>query len=277
MIPFNFEYYKPDTIEEAVKLFLQLEKENKKPRYYGGGTEIISMARAYNIHTEAVIDIKGIPECNVQELRGNKLIIGAAVTLTQITELNLFPYLGLAVQRIADHTIQHKITLGGNIAGTIIYKEATLPLLTCNAEVVIAGAEGNRQLLLRDILEEKNKLCNGEFIVAVIIDSHFLNLPYAHAKRTKSDKIDYPLVTISAIKDNDKINIAFSGLYNSPFRSPLVEEYLNNPLMDNNEKINNIIEALPSPLLNDLSGSAEFRKFMLQTMLIEVFDRLGGE
>lgn len=276
MIPFDFEYYKPDTIEEAIKLYLDLNAKGKKPLYYGGGTEIISMARAYNVYTEAVIDIKGIAECNVQELKNNKLIIGAAVTLTQIAEANLFPLLALTVQRIADHTVQDKITLGGNIAGTIIYREAVLPLLVSNSEVVIATPNGIKQVLLKDVFDKRIKLNSGEFIVSITIDNHFLSLPYCHVKRTKSDKIDYPLITLAALKDNDGINIAFSGLCNYPFRSVLIENYLNDPNLKNKIKINNAIDNLPGSILTDLTGSADFRKFMLQRMLLEVLKKLEG-
>ncbi len=276
MIPFDFEYYKPETVEEAVQLYIELNSKGKKPLYYGGGTEIISMARAYNVYTEAVIDIKGIPECNVQELRDNKLIIGSSVTLTQIAEANLFPLLGLTVQRIADHTIQDKITLGGNIAGTIIYREAVLPLLISNSEVVIANSSGIKQILLSDIFDKRIQLSDGEFIVSVLIDSRFLSLPYLHVKRTKSDKIDYPLITLTALKDNNRINIAFSGVCDYPFRSSLIEDYLNDDSLQNNMRINNIIDNIPDLILSDLAGSADFRKFMLQKMLIEVLEKLEG-
>jgi CO/xanthine dehydrogenase FAD-binding subunit len=274
MIPFDFEYYKPETVEEAAQIYSDLNSEGKKPLYYGGGTEIISMARAFNVYTEAVIDIKGIPECNVQELKDNKLIIGSAVTLTQIAEANLFPVLGLTVQRIADHTIQDKITLGGNIAGTIIYREAVLPLLISNSEVVIANLNGLKQVSIMDIFEKRIKLNSGDFIVNVAIDSHFLSLPYVHSKKTKSDKIDYPLITLAALKDNNRVNVAFSGVCSYPFRSFLIENYLNDTNILHNVRVNNIINNIPDLVLNDLAGSAEFRKFVLQKMLLEVLSKL---
>lgn len=277
MIPFDFEYYKPETMEEAVQVYAELSSKGKKPLYYGGGTEIISMSRAHNVYTEAVIDIKGISECNVQELRDNKLIIGSAVTLTQIAEANLFPLLGLTVQRIADHTIQDKITLGGNIAGTIIYREAVLPLLISNSEVVIANSNGKKQILLKDIFDKRIELKDGELIVNVIVDGRFLSAPYLHAKRTKSDKIDYPLITVAALKDNNRINIAFSGVCSYPFRSSTIEDYLNEYSLQNNIRINNAIDNITEPILSDLSGSGDFRKFMLQRMLVEVLEKLGGE
>lgn len=276
MIPFDFEYYKPESVEEAAELYFELKSKNKKPMYYGGGTEIISMARAFNVYTEAVIDIKGIPECRVQELRNKKLTIGAAVTLTEIAEANIFPLLALTVQRIADHTVQDKITLGGNLAGTIIYRESVLPLLVSNSEVVIANSSGRRQVQLIDIFDKRINLNDEEFIVSILIDSKFLSLPYLHAKRTKSDKIDYPLITLAALKDENKINIAFSGVCSYPFRAQLMEDYLNNISIQKNTRINNVIDNIPDAILSDLAGSAEYRKFMLQRMLIEVLEKLEG-
>jgi len=129
VIAHDFEYYKPEFLEEALEIYRVLESEGKKPVYYGGGTEIITMARVNNFFTKAVIDIKGIPECRKMEFEGDQLVIGAGVTLTDIGESGLFPMLGAAGGRIADHSVQGKITLGGNIAGTIIYHEAILPLL----------------------------------------------------------------------------------------------------------------------------------------------------
>jgi CO/xanthine dehydrogenase FAD-binding subunit len=76
MIPFEFEYYKPDTVEEAVQKFKELDSQGKEPLYYSGGSEIISMARVSSIHPGAVIDLKGIPDCKVLEFQGEFLVIG---------------------------------------------------------------------------------------------------------------------------------------------------------------------------------------------------------
>lgn len=273
MIPFDFEYYKPETVEEAVLIYAELNSKGKKPLYYGGGTEIISMSRAYNVNTGAVIDIKGIAECNALELKEGKLTIGCAVTLTKIAEANLFPSLSLAVKRIADHTVQDKITLGGNIAGTIIYRESVLPLLASDSKIVIASSSGRKEALFKDIFDKRIRLSVGELIVSVIVDERFLTLPYLHVKRTKKDKIDYPLITIVALKDEDKINIAFSGVCDYPFRSPLIEDYLNDNNISSDIRINNAINNIPGEILSDLVGSNDFRKFMLRKMLLEILEK----
>lgn len=274
MIPFDFEYYKPTSYEEAVNLYENLTSHGKQPIYYAGGTEIISMARAGNVFTGAVIDIKGIPECNVHGIQNNTLVIGSGITLTSISELNLFPLLSLAVKRIADHTIQGKITLGGNLCGTIIYREAILPLLICDAKIVLATSAGKVEKPLLDIFNKRIHLNNGEFILQIIIDKEFLSLPSSHAKRTKNEKIDYPLITLAALKKGDKIHIAFSGLCKYPFRSSIVEDYLNDTSLSRDKKISNILNNFPHKILADHTGSAEYKKFMLGNMLNDVLDNL---
>ena len=273
MIPFDFEYYKPETIEEATSIYADLNSKGKKPVYYGGGTEIISMARAFNRYTEAVIDIKGILACNVINVKNNILTIGSAVTLTKIAEENLFPVLSLAVKRIADHTVQDKITLGGNIAGTIIYRESVLPLLIADSKIVIAGPSGIKDVSFKDIFDKRIRLNEGELIVNVTVNERFLSLPYLHVKRTKSDKIDYPLITIAALKDDERLNIAFSGVCDYPFRSSLIEDYLNDTSIHANARINKAIDNIPGEILSDLIGSSDFRKFMLQKMLAEILEK----
>ena len=274
MIPFEFEYYKPKTIADTIKLYHDLDTMGKKPLYYGGGTEFISMARMHNVYSEAIIDIKGIPDLNIYEINDDELIIGASVTLTKIAELNLFPLLSLTVQRIADHTIQDKITLGGNIAGTIIYRESVLPLMVANSDIVIAGKDGIKRFPLKDIFNKEPKLHKGDLICQIIVKKEFLNLPSIHVKRTKNEKIDYPLITMVILQKDTKANFAFSGLGEYPFRSSKFEQIINSNKLDKNEKIKNAIYSLDTLISDDLNGSSEFKKFMLHTILYEALEEL---
>lgn len=272
MIAFNFDYYRPSSITEAVDLYKSLCSAEKQVMYYGGGTEFISMARMNNIRADALIDIKDIPECTAYEKNNGKISIGSGVTLTQIVESGIFPILGKSAGRIADHTIQDKITLGGNICGTIIYKEAILPLLLSECKLLIAGVDGCRVVPLNSVFGKKINLSKGEFIAQVIIDEEYADLPYAHVKRTKQDKIDYPLITAAALKKEGSIRIAFSGLFSFPFRSHEVEKELNNPNQPVSSRIENIISMLHSYILEDDLGSREYREFVLTNIIKAIYE-----
>lgn len=278
MIAFDFGYYLPNSAEEAVNLYAEIKTAGKKPLYYGGGTEIISMARVSEITCDAVIDIKNIPACNQVSINNQSLIIGAASTLTKLTSLNIFPLLSKSVGRIADHTIQGKITLGGNICGTIIYKESVLPFLLSDSQAAIQGIDGIRIIPFQDFFNQKPNLSEGEILMQIITDKSYIDMPFIHVKKTKQDKIDYPLLTMAALRNNEgEIRVALSGLCPFPFRSLEMEKMLNKPTLTLEEKVDKAILSIQYPILGDLLGSAEYRKFVLKNTLTNTLKQLGGK
>jgi len=283
-IPFDFEFYQPETLTEAKALWHDLAAEckeplsvngfKKKPLYYAGGTEIISKARVQTLKFDALIDLKKIPECNILGINGDNLIIGSCKTLAKIAESGLFPLLGKTVKRIADHTIQGKITLGGNLFGSIKYREACLPLLITDCTAVIMTEKGPEEVSFRKIFDGKMKLSDGDFLVQIKINKRYLNLPYAHVKKTKIDKIDYPLITMVSHKDGQIIRAAITGYGSEPTILP--ENLLNEPASPD-ERIKSIIKNLDKQVENDLAGSSDYKKFVLGNILEELFAKFSGK
>lgn len=272
MIGFDFDYYRAQTLEEAYNIYFELYNSGKKPVYYGGGTEIISMARADSISFDAVIDIKYIYECNCHGLTENDYVIGSGVTLTQIAEANKFPLLAKTVKRIADHTIQDKITLGGNLAGTIIYREAALPLMLANCDIVLMSKSGFMKVPFMQIFDGCINLKPGEFIVQILINKRYFNLPYVHVKKTKNEKIDYPLITLTAIEDTKSIKAAACGIFTKPMMIPDV--YINDENIGIDEKISKTTDTIYNYIQQDLSGSKEYRVFVLKNVLKQALENL---
>lgn len=274
MIPFDFEYYRPDSLGDAVELYQSLNSRGLSPLYYGGGTEIISMARLNTVKTGAVIDIKAIPECNVLEIKDNQLVTGATVTLSQLMGSMLFPLLAKSGGRVADHTNRDKITLGGNLCGKIIFREALLPFLLAESDVLIAGPYGERKAKIQDIFHQTLQLNPGELVVQIITDADYLSLPHDEVKKTRLDKIDYPLVTIAALKKDRRIRVAVSGLCAFPFRSRQIEAAVNDPNFNLKDRVNNTLRHLPAPVLSDIQASAEYREFVFKNTLLKIVREL---
>jgi len=272
MIPFDFAYYRPESIGEAVCLFRQLAREGKEPVYYGGGSELISMARVGNLTFGSVIDIKNLPECKILDFDSENLYLGAALTLSDITEANYFPLLSKTCGRIADHTMQCKITLGGNLASTIIYREAVLPLLLADARLTVAGQEGLTEYAVSEVFRERLMLPKGDFLVKATINKSFLQAPYCHIKKTKNEKIDYPLITTAGLKKDGLIRLAFSGLASYPFRDMGIEGILNDTGLDFTQRAEKIALALSGILLTDLCGSAAYRNYVLKNTLVNILE-----
>ncbi len=272
MIPIDFTYCRPDTLEEAAQTHAQLLKDGQSPVYYGGGSEIITMSRSGSISPGAVIDIKRILECNVMEIDKEYLAIGAANSLYRIKESKLFEPLGTTCGRIADHTNQCRITLGGNLCGTIQYRECSLALMLCDMKLLLFGPGGMRTVAMEDVFDGRMRLEESEFIVQARIPASVLQTKYFHVKKTAQEKLDYPLLSILALVQDDRLRIAISGICTFPFHSTQIDEVLNNRADPIADRIQAIPPFLPGEIKTDSEASANYRLFVLKRTLSNLLE-----
>ncbi|PLT33510.1 xanthine dehydrogenase family protein subunit M [Bacillus sp. V5-8f] len=270
MIPFDFDYYRPNTLQEAVTLYHSLDEQRKRPMYFSGGTEILTLGRINIDYTEAVIDIKAIKECNTLEIIGDQLVLGAATSLSRIDDANPFPLLTQTAKEVADRTARNKITLGGNICGRIFYREAVLPFLLADSQVVIAGLAGHKLKPINEVFQQQLQLGKGELLVQVITERIYIQAPYTHIKRRRQWETGYPLITVASLRAKGQIRVAISGLCPFPFRSPAVESALNRTDLAPEDRVDIAMQKLPQPLLNDTEGSPDFRLFLLRNTLMDI-------
>lgn len=271
MIPFEFEYFRPGTADEAVRLYQELQQSGLAPVYYGGGSELLTMARVGNRRFGAVIDIKAIPECAAAEEEGENVYFGSAASLGLLERSGLFPLLGRTASRISDHTMQQRITLGGNLAGTIRYKEAALPLLLADAVVTVYTTAGAQSASIHQIFSGRLDLPPGALLVGCRVAKEYARARHGHVKKTKSDKIDYPVATVCALETDGYLRFAASGVLENPFRDLSLEEILNDARTVPRLRADKIVDALRPNVVNDVYSSAEYRLFTFKRALMEIF------
>ena len=276
MLPFDFDYYKPATLKEAADLHHYLDQQGKQPMFFSGGTELITLGRIDLAYTEAVIDIKDIPECNAMQESGEHLLLGSTLSLTKIEEANLFPLLTKTASQVADHTARGKISLGGNICARIFYREAVLPFLLSDSQVLIVGPEGKKMVPINEIFLEKLQLKKGEFLVQIATETRFIKAPFFSFKRRQQWDTGYPLITVAALKIGQEVRVAISGFCPFPFRSKELEASLNKRDLPVVSRIDEGLSKLPKPILDDVEGSAKYRLFVLRNLLMDVLAVLDG-
>ena len=277
MIPFNFEYFKPKNFQEAFEQYFIYKNQDKKPFYISGGTELITLGRLNIVHTNGVIDLKGIPDYSFMFFHEQYLYIGGGTPLTIIEDANLFPLLSQTVSEIADRTARNKITIAGNICAQIFYREAVLPLLISDCHIGIAGAEGIIYHPINNIFNKEIQLHEGQYVFSILIGKTYTTLPFVSIKRRRQGDNGYPLVTVAAIKKDQDIRLSISGLCSFPFRSHEMEKELNTKTLPVEERVNKALEFIPGAVLNDVEGSAEYRIFVLKNTLIDIIKELEGD
>ena len=275
MLPFEFDYYKPDSLQEAVELFQKLSQQGRQPMFFSGGTELITLGRINLVSADIVIDIKNIKELRVIREYEDRLVLGSSLSLTEVEEAKFFPLLVKTASEVADHTAREKITLGGNICARIFYRETVLPFLLADSLAVIAGPEGLKNIPINEIFHHHLQLETGEFLVQLETNRIMYEAPFVSIKRRQQWKTGYPLVTIAGLAADGEVRVAISGLCPYPFRSRDMETALNNQQYSFDERIGRAIKMLPGPILDDVEGSADYRLFVLKNLLSDVMTTLG--
>ncbi len=276
MIPFDFQYYAPESIEEAVDLYTTLDQEDRNPLYYGGGTEIISFGRQSKISTGAVIDLKNIPESVAWQPGKDTLKVGAALSLSFLTEQEQFPLLAGVARPVADRTVRNRLTLGGNICGRLPYREALLPFLLGDARAVLAGPEGSRTVELMQLFNKRMLLEKGEFLVQLLVPNAALQAAWWHKRREKHGPVDYPLVHLALMRLNGLLTAAVSGLCAFPFREAALEDLLNDSSLTNSEKVEKSLSLLPGKVRDDDLASAAYRERLWRIDLEQALEEMEG-
>jgi len=270
-------YFKPKTISDAVELFQTLTSQGKHPMYYSGGTELLTLGRLNRVYTDAVIDLKGIQDCHLYEFRNDELIIGSTVGLYRFEKNVLFPLLTQTSKEVADYTARNKITIGGNICGQIFYREAVLPFLLSDSQIVVAGPAGIRKISINSAFNKQLHLEKGELLVQLITKKEYVRLPFLSIKKRNQWETGYPLITVASLKKDGYIRFAISGLCPYPFRSMTMEDILNEQSLSEQERVSKAVEYAPKPILDDIEGSKGYRIFVLKNILSHILSQLGSD
>ena len=133
------QYHVPQTLEEAFDL-IQTNKGSYK--VLAGATDLLPWARegrGGDVNFESVIDISKITDMSEWQLQGDRISLGANVTMQQLLEdpflRKHIPVMAKSAVWFADDQIREQATLGGNLVNASPAADATPPMLAMNAEL----------------------------------------------------------------------------------------------------------------------------------------------
>jgi aerobic carbon-monoxide dehydrogenase medium subunit len=146
MIPGEFDYHAPKTVDEAVALLTKHEDA----KILAGGQSLIPAMRFRLANPAVLIDINGIQGLEYIKDLKNHLAIGAMTRESALEESDVihrnFPMLFDAARVIADPLVRNRATVGGNIAHADPANDHPAVMLAYNATVIAQGPNGTRQI-----------------------------------------------------------------------------------------------------------------------------------
>lgn len=156
MLPLPFEFERPSTIVDAVRS----AGDSGDGMFYSGGTELLLAMKMRVIHTDRLIDIKGIPGLDRIALNdANDIEIGARCTHKKISSDPVIrehvPALSWLCANVANIRVRNVGTIGGNLCFGEPHADPPTMLAALDARLVLNGPGGTRIVRADDFIRSE--------------------------------------------------------------------------------------------------------------------------
>jgi len=230
MIPQEFEYAAPQTIDEVLSLLAN----GAKP--LAGGMSLIPMMKLRLATPEHLADLGRVKDLAYIKEEAGSLRIGAATTHYAVESSSLIrskcPLLAETASQIGDVQVRNRGTIGGSVAHADPAADYPAALQALDAKLVIRGASGERTVAIDEFLVDTftTSLEPGEIIREVIVpvESNGAGVCYQKVAQ-KASGFAMVGIAVRIKRDGDKLSmvrIGATGLSNRAYRATHAEKAL---------------------------------------------------
>src|SRR5215213_1551180 len=151
MIPTEFDYKVPATLDEAISL---LASDLDGAKILAGGHSLIPAMKLRLSQPQLLVDIGRIKSLAYIREEGDQILIGATTTHYQLESSDLVklicPLLPECAKSIGDVQVRNKGTIGGSIAHSDPAGDWPAAVLALGADLVLVGPSGERTVKAED-------------------------------------------------------------------------------------------------------------------------------
>lgn len=272
------EFLRPGTLADVLRLL----RERPDAVVVAGSTDWGVEVNIRSRRAHCVIAVDRLPELRELRVESDHVEIGAALTLTEIERRldGRVPLLAELFPQFASRLIRNGATLGGNLGTGSPIGDSPPALLALEASVVLADADGEREVPLADYFTGYRQSVRrpDELIRAVRFPLPLSQVVGFHkiAKRRFDDISSVAVAFALDIEDGlvRKARIGLGGVAATPIRSLATEAALQGKpwVAETVEAAARVLRAEGTPM-NDHRASALYRSAMLGQSLLKLYAR----
>jgi carbon-monoxide dehydrogenase medium subunit len=286
LIPKEFEYYAPESLNEALSLLATMGAQAK---ILAGGQSLIPLMKYRLVETPTIIDVNRIRDLSsINEDTNGGLAIGALTRHVTLENSSLIkakcPVLAQAASLIGDAHIRNRGTIGGSVAHMDPAADylAVLAALDCNIEV--AGTGGTRNVSWKDFFlgMYRTALQPTEMVTRITIPREKISKKGAYLKVARSSG-DFSIAGVASVIDisSDGVcaqaSIGVGALEDKPGRSAKAENTLVGKPLDL-DSIRRAADVAGSEFrgFTDMHATAEYRRSLVRVLTRRTLERAAG-
>jgi aerobic carbon-monoxide dehydrogenase medium subunit len=280
VIPAEFDYTAPETLEDAIKA---LSEGGEDAKLLAGGHSLLPLMKLRLATPALLVDLRKVPGLHGIQRENGNWRIGA---LTPHAELEHTPDLGvvsLAAGTIADPQVRNRGTIGGSLAHGDPASDLPAVMLICEASVTLQGAGGQQRTvnaadLFQDYLETAVEPTE---VLTEIRMPAYDGWGFGYQKFNRRSE-DWAMVAVSVLvrKNGDTVEDVRVGLTNmasKPLRAHAVEEALRGqPASAESiaQAAEHAAEGTDPPA--DLNASSDYKRHLARVMCRRALETAAG-
>ena len=284
MIPGPFEYHRPATVADAIKLLSTLGED---ARPLAGGHSLVPMMKLRLATPEHLVDLHGIDGLKGIRRDGDRVVIGAITTqhaLLGSEEIaKSLPILHETALLIADPQVRYRGTIGGNVANGDPGNDMPALMLTLGASYRLEGPAGGRDIPASEFYQGAyfTALEPGEILTSISVPAAAAGHGYAYEK-LKRKVGDYATAAAAVVLTmaGGKVAscaIGLTNLHETPLLASAAAQAVIGTSLDaaTLQKAAAAAVAIMSPAA-DARGPVEYRKHVGAIMVTRALTRAAG-
>ncbi len=269
MIPAQFEYVAPTTVEDALAA---LSQHGDDAKIIAGGQSLLPVLRLRLNAPEWVIDLGHIDSLRGIREDGDNLVIAAMTTHAEVASDQLVAQhaalLARTVEQVADPQVRHRGTFGGSLAHADPAGDLGAAALALDATFVVSGSGGQREVAAADFFTDvfTTAIGDDEILTEVRVPKH-TGWGAAYEKFVRVSH-QWAIVAVAATVRVEGGNIAdvavaLTNMGPTPVRASAVEQALTGQPAGEDavrQAAERAAEGTAPP--SDLNGDADYRRHL---------------
>jgi aerobic carbon-monoxide dehydrogenase medium subunit len=281
MIPAEFDYTAPDTLEEAIQAVADGGEDAK---LLAGGHSLLPLMKLRLAAPSLLVDLRKVPGLHGVQREDGNWRIGA---MTPHAVLEHTPDLGVVSRTagtIADPQVRNRGTIGGSLAHGDPASDLPAVMMICDASVTLQGAGGQQRSvsandLFRNYLE--TAIEPTEVLTEVRMPAYD-GWGYSYQKFNRRSE-DWAMVAVSAVvKVSDgtceDVRVGLTNMASVPLRATAVEEALRGQDLSAEtiaQAAEQAAEGTQPPA--DLNASADYKRHLARVLTKRALQEAAGQ
>ncbi|HZU61316.1 MAG TPA: xanthine dehydrogenase family protein subunit M [Solirubrobacteraceae bacterium] len=279
MIPAEFDYVAPETIDEVIRA---LQEGGEEAKLLAGGHSLLPLMKLRLATPGLLVDLRKVPGLSGLERSNGGWKIGA---MTPHAVLERSPELGIlsrAAATIADPQVRNRGTIGGSLAHGDPAADLPAILLITEGSVTLRGSSEERRVSAADLFQDYLETAVAQDEVLTSIEVPALDgWGFGYQKFNRRSE-DWAMVAVSVlVKVTDgqcqEVRVGLTNMGSVPLRAAAVEEALRGQPL-NAESIAGAAEqaAEGTDPPADLNASAEYKRHLARVLTRRALEEAAG-